>query len=146
MKKVLTIFGILFTLFSQANSTVKKPIGDTVYSIISNLNIGDTVTFKTYQANCLSGEQYQTLDSVYFYRDSLNLISICGNKKNIVEPEDLEKIKEIEVKMLTIGFTTKTSYYNYIIQFKNDLGLIGTGEINTWDELKNLILDLEHTK
>ena len=141
MKSILFIIGLLIssTLFgTEINRDFSKQliiIDDTVEAYITNLQIGDSVSYQTFRTSCLSGDLYETMDSVCFYRDSLNLKAIYKSTVYTIDPKDLWKLRLIESKILAIGTTSSTSYLNYILAYKGKKWLLGYGNTNSWEEI-----------
>lgn len=141
MKLTIAIFGILITSILNARETNLHDKEDTLNTYITNLQIGDSLSYKTFLTSCLTGDRYETMDSICFFRDSIALKAIYKNKLYIIQSVDLKKLNEIERKILMIGMTNSTSYYNYIIDYQNAQGLIGFGKKDIWEELIDLIIN-----
>jgi hypothetical protein len=144
MKSILFIIGLLIssTLFGKINTDISKQfvtIDDTLEAYITNLQIGDSVSYKTYLTSCISGDRHETMDSVCFYRDSLNLKAIYKNTLYTIDPNNLWKLRIIESKILALNMTTSTSYYNYIITYQETQILLGYGNKDSWEEIIQFI-------
>lgn len=133
MKKIITLFCIISTSILKANDLKKFSFEDSTNTIISKLQIGDSVSYKTYLNSCYSGELKETMDSICFFRDSLSLKALYKNYTYNIDSQKLEKISLQELKLLSIGTTQNTTYYYYIIEFQNGQGLLGTGEKTIWN-------------
>ncbi|WP_107040388.1 hypothetical protein [Brumimicrobium mesophilum] len=146
MKSILFIISALIssTLFAECNTEApsQQTIDDSSFTFILNLQIGDSVEYKTYLSSCLSGDRPETMDSVCFYRDSLNLKAIYKNTIYPINSDAFDDLQIIESKLLTIGTTSSTSYYNYIISYQGKQGLLGFGTKNTWNEIIHFITDI----
>ena len=141
MKITIAIFGILITSILNARETNLHDNEDTLNTYISNLQIGDSVSYKTFLTSCLSGDRYEIMDSICFFRDSLDLQAIYKNKIYIIQSIDLKLLSEIENRILTVGMTSSTSFYNYIVDYQNEQGLLGFGEKAIWNELIHFITE-----
>jgi len=109
---------------------------DSMYTYIANLQIGDSISYKTFLTSCLSGERMETMDSICFYKDSLNLNVLYKNKVYIIDSIKLTKISKSELAILTIGDSShSTSFYNYILEYENQAVLLGFGDKSPWLKL-----------
>lgn len=140
MKTLLIIINLFVytSLFANIN---RQSVDDSLQTYIAHLEIGDSVTYKTYLTSCLSGDRYSTMDSVCFYRDTIQLKAIYKNVLHLIEDKNVYELSKIEHKLLTIGATGSTSYYNYIIHYKGEQGLLGFGEKDSWNELIRFITE-----
>lgn len=140
MKIVLTI--ITLSIYSSLSANFNQQANDdSSHTFIAHLVLGDSVSYKTYLTSCLSGNEYKTMDSIWFYRDAIQLKAIYKNTLYIIDRNQLEELSKIEYKFLTIGFSSSSSFYNYIITYKGEQGLLGFGMKDSWDELIRFITE-----
>lgn len=136
MKKSLLILILFFSFSVNASEQHKRFQEDSMYTYIANLQIGDSISYKTFLTSCLSGERMETMDSICFYKDSLNLNVRCKNKVYIIDSIKLTKISKSELGILTIGDSShSTSFYNYILEYENQAVLLGFGDKSPWLKL-----------
>ena len=139
---ILIIFLSINSCFSKEikNTFSKIEIDDSIdISPIKKLRVGENYYYKTYRTSCLSGDLFETMDSVFIYRDSINVKIKYKDKIYSLDENKINDITQIELKILSIQNSTRTSYFNYILKEDENEGILGSDDGNIWHELIDLI-------
>lgn len=136
MRKSLFIFILCFSFSVNASEQKVYFQEDSIYTYIANLQIGDSISYKIFLTSCLSGDRMETMETICFYKDSLNLNGLYKNKVYIIDSVKLNKVSKSELRILRIGDSShSTSFYNYILEYENQAVLLGFGDKSPWLKL-----------
>jgi hypothetical protein len=144
MKFLLAIFLVISSLscFSNEirNTHSKNKIDDSIdVSRIKKLRVGEQYFYITYRTSCLSGDLFESLDSVCIFRDSINVKIEYKNKVYSLDENKINAISLIELKILSVQNAASTTYLNYIFKEAKYEAFLGSDGGNIWDEIIELI-------
>jgi hypothetical protein len=144
--KILTLTLIILSSINSCfsngfmNAVANIEVDDSIdVSPIKKLTVNQKYYYKTYRTSCKAGDLLGTMDSICIYRDSVSVKIKYMDKVYSLDELKINDVSQIEIKILSIQHSTRTSYINYIIKEGENEGLLGDDDGTNWKELIELI-------